>query len=425
MPTTTSAAPSGGTPGDTTGGGVVYDPFSAAFQDDPFPVYRDLREQAPVYRSEKWGFWALSRFEDVRAAARDHETYLSFEGIDIDDTATDMSAPGFLPDIDNPRHDQLRRIVQRTFVPRTIARLEDDVRRVVTGLVDRFAARGTADLAQELSWPTPYAVFFDVLGLPTTGSAREDLIRWSHQLKDREPDDPRLTPLAFEALYETKDYLARVLAERRAAPRDDLLSVLATAEVADHEGVPYAPPEIDRESEIVGLAFVLFLAGVESTSALLSSAFRELARHPEQQAMLRADPSMIPAAVEEALRYDAPLQVAGRTTTRDVTLHGVTIPAGERVFLVYGSANRDPRQFDDPETFDIARAPKRHLSFSEGLHGCLGAPLARLEARVALEVALPRLGEFAIDGPPTRYRSTPNMHVLDGLPVRFTPGSHA
>ncbi|MDT7615988.1 MAG: hypothetical protein QOF00_3435 [Pseudonocardiales bacterium] len=402
---------------------VVYDPYSAAFKADPWLVYRQLRDHAPVYRSEKWGFWALSRFEDVRGAARDHETFLSFEGIDIDDTAKDMSSPGFLPDVDNPRHDQLRRIVQRSFLPRTIAKLEDDVRRVITGLVDRFADEGEADIAQDLSWPIPYAVFFDVLGLPVTGSDREDLVRWSHGLKDRENDDPRLTPVAWDALHNTKDYLAAVLTERRRSPREDLLSTLATASVEDHEGTPFAPPTIDRDSEIVGLAFVLFMAGVESTSALLSTAFRELALHPDQRRALVEDPSGIPAAVEEALRFDAPLQVSGRTTTRDVELHGVTIPAGQRVFLIHGSANRDERQFDDPDRFDVFRAPKRHMSFSEGLHGCLGAPLARLEARVALEVALPRLGDYAISGPLVQYRSTPNMRVLDRLPVSFTPGS--
>ncbi|WP_214368798.1 cytochrome P450 [Pseudonocardia sp. H11422] len=400
---------------------VVYDPFSAAFQDDPFPVYKRLRDEAPVHHSEEWDFWALSRFDDVRAAARDPETYLSFEGIDIDDTAKDMSAPGFLPDIDNPRHDRLRRIVQRTFIPRTIAKLEDDVRRVVTDLVDRFAGRGEADIAQELSWPIPYAVFFDLLGLPTTGSDRENLIRRSHGLKDREPDDPRLTPLAWDALHNTKDHLAEILMERRRDPREDLLTTLVTAEVEDFGGAPYAPQRITRDSEIVGLAFVLFMAGVESTSALLSTAFRELARHPDQRRALVADPAKIPAAVEEALRYDAPLQVAGRTSTRDVELHGVTIPAGKRVLLVYGAANRDDRQFDDPDRFDVFRPQKRHLSFSEGLHGCLGAPLARLEAKVALEVALPRLGDYEISGPLQRYRSTPNMHVLDHLPISFTP----
>lgn len=403
---------------------MTYDPFSAAFKADPWPVYRHLRDNQPVFHSEKWGFWALSRFDDVRAAARDHETFLSFEGIDVDDTAKDMSSPGFLPDIDNPRHDQLRRIVQRSFLPRTIAKLEDDVRRVIAGLVDRFADAGTADLAQDLSWPIPYAVFFDVLGLPTTGSDREDLVRWSHGLKDRENDDPRLTPVAWAALHNTKDYLAAVLNERRRAPREDLLSTLAGASVEDHDGVPYAPGPIDRDSEIVGLAFVLFMAGVESTSALLSTAFRELARHPDQRRKLVADPSLIPAAVEESLRFDAPLQVSGRTTGRAVELHGVTIPAGERVFLIHGSANRDERQFDDPDSFDVFRAPKRHMSFAEGLHGCLGAPLARLEARIALEVALPRLGDYTISGPLRQYRSTPNMRVLDRLPISFASGSH-
>ncbi len=405
-------------PHTSTTSTVCYDPFSAAFQDDPFPVYKRLRDEAPVYHSEKWGFWALSRFEDVRAAARDSETYRSFEGIDIDDTAKDMSAPGFLPDIDNPRHDQLRKIVQRTFLPRTITKLEDDIRRVIIGLVDRFADRGEADLAQQLSWPIPYAVFFDLLGLPTTGSDREDLIRWSHGLKDRKPDDPRLTPTAWDALCNTKDYLAEILMERRRNPREDLLTTLVTADI---DGATFAEPHITRDSEIVGLAFVLFMAGVESTSALLSTAFRELAQHPDQRRALLADPSKIPGAVEEALRYDAPLQVAGRTPIRDVELHGVTIPASQRVFLIYGAANRDERQYDDPDRFDVYRKRQRHLSFSEGLHGCLGAPLARLEAKIALEVALPRLGDYEISGPLQRYRSTPNMHVLNHLPISFEP----
>lgn len=400
---------------------VVYDPFSAAFKADPWPVYRRLRDEAPVYHSKKWGFWALSRFDDVRAAARDHQSYLSFEGIDIDDTAKDMSSAGFLPDIDNPRHDQLRRIVQRTFLPRSIAKLEHDVRQVITGLVDRFADTGQADIGQDLSWPIPYAVFFDLLGLPLTGPDRANLVAWSHGLKDRENDDPRLTPIAWKALHNTKDYLAELLTDRRAHPRDDLLTTLVTAEVEDRQGEPFAPPLITRDSEIVGLAFVLFMAGVESTSALLSTAFRELALHPDQRAALVADPSKIPEAVEEALRYDAPLQVAGRTTTRDVELHGVTIPAGERVFLVYASANRDERQYENPDRFDVFRQQRRHMSFSEGLHGCLGAPLARLEARVALEVALPRLGDYRISGPMRLYRSTPNMRVLDSLPITFAP----
>jgi len=173
-----------------------YDPFSAAFQADPFPVYRWMRDEAPVFHSRKWGWWALSRFDDVRAAATDPETFLSYEGIDIDDTAKDQSGPGFLPDIDNPRHDQIRRIVQPQLLPNRIAEREDAVRAVVRGLVDRWRDRGSVDLAQELAWPMPNAVFFDLLGLPATGPDRAQLERWVHELKDRRPDDSRLTPVA-------------------------------------------------------------------------------------------------------------------------------------------------------------------------------------------------------------------------------------
>jgi cytochrome P450 len=163
---------------------VGYDPFSVQFQENPFPFYKWMRDEAPVYQSEKWGFWALSRFEDVRAAARDPETFRSFEGIDIDDTAKEQSGPGFLPDIDNPRHDQLRKLVQRHFLPRSVAKLEDQIREVVRSLVEPWRDKSQVDVAQALSWPLPYEVFYNLLGMPT-GKERQDLIKWSHQLKDR------------------------------------------------------------------------------------------------------------------------------------------------------------------------------------------------------------------------------------------------
>lgn len=394
---------------------VGYDPFTVEFQEDPFPFYRWLRDEAPVYHSDKWGFWALSRFEDVRAAARDHETFVSFEGIDIDDTAKDQSSPGFLPDIDNPRHDQLRKLVQRHFLPRSIAKLEDQIREVVRGLVGSWRDKGEVDIAQELSWPLPYEVFFNLLGLPMEED-RQDLIRWSHQLKDREPGDPRLTPVAKAATASIKGYLADLLAERRRDPRDDLLTHLVASEI---DGVPFAESDIEPASEIVGLMFVLFLAGVETTAGLTSTLFRALAENPDQRELLLQDPSLIPAAVEEAVRFATPLQVVGRTTAREVTLHGTTIPAGERVFLIYGAANRDERQFPDPDRFDVTRGRVRNIGFGEGLHGCLGAPLARLEVKVAVEEALPVLGNYAIAGQPVRYRTTPNAYVLENLPLAF------
>ena len=400
---------------------LEYDPFAAGFYDDPFPVYRWMRDEAPVYRSERWGWWALSRFADVRAAATDPETFRSFEGIDIDDTAKDQSGPGFLPDLDNPRHDQVREVVQGHFLPRRIAAQEDGIRRVVRSLIASWPGRDRVDLATELAWPLPNEVFFDVLGLPgAREEGREQLTRWVHELKDRVPGDPRLTPVARAATQGIQEYFVRLLEQRRREPRADLVSHLVRAQI---DGVPFAEEHLTPAAEVLGLMMVLFLGGVESTAGLTATVFKLLAEHPDQRARLLRDPSLVPAAVEEAVRTATPLQLVGRTASRDVTLHGVTIPAGGRVVLVYGAANRDERQFADPDRFDVTRGRRRHLGFGEGLHGCLGAPLARLEAAVALEEALPLLGEYALDGAPTRYRSTPNMYVWSHLPLR--PGRPA
>jgi cytochrome P450 len=401
----------------TTRTAMEYDPFSAEFQADPYPVYRWMREEAPVFHSEKWGWWALSRFQDVRAAATDPDAFASFEGIDIDDTAKDQSGPGFLPDIDNPRHDQVRKVVQPHFLPRRIGARQDAVRAVVRGLVARWRDRGAVDLAQELAWPMPNEVFFTVLGLPSAEEEdRAQLDRWVHELKDRRPDDPRLTPVAKAATAGIQDYFIRLLESRRSRPRDDVVTALVQAEI---DGVPFADEHLEPASEILGLMMVLFLGGVESTAGLTGSFFKLLAENPDQRELLRRDPALIPAAVEETVRFNAPLQLVGRTTTREVTLHGVTIPEGGRVVLVYGAANRDERQFPEPDRFDVTRGRFRHLGFGEGRHGCLGAPLARLEVEVAAQEALPVLGDYTISGPAVRYATTPNMYVWDRLPLSF------
>jgi cytochrome P450/ferredoxin-NADP reductase len=400
---------------------MEYDPFSQKFQADPFPVYKWMRDEAPVFYSETWNWWALSRFEDVRAAATDPQTFLSYEGIDIDDTAKDQSGPGFLPDIDNPRHDQIRRMIQPQLLPNRIAEREDAVRSVVRGLIDAWRHRGTVDLAQELAWPTPNEVFFDLLGLPAArAQGREQLNRWIHELKDRKPDDSRLTPVAKAATAGIQSYFIDLLHERRARPRADLVTHIVTAEI---EGVPFAEADFGPASEVLGLMMVLFLGGVESTAGLIGTLFKLLAENPDQRAILRENPALIPDAVEEAIRLATPLQLVGRTAARDVTLHGVTIPAGGRVVLVYGAANRDERRFSDPDRFDVTRGRFRHLGFGEGMHGCLGAPLARLEAKVALEEGLPVLGDYTIAAPPVRYRTTPNMYVWDNLHLSFPVAS--
>lgn len=402
---------------------IDYNPFDPDFYQGAFEVYRQMRDEAPVYYSERWGWYALTRFEDVRTAILDADTFRSFEGMDIDDSAQEQCPPGSLPNMDNPRHDEIRRIVQPYFLPRRIAQLEDGVRAVVRGLVSTWRDRGAVDLAQDLAWPMPFDVFFHLMGLPgrDSGNAidlarRDQLERWSHELKDRIPGTPHLTPVARAATAGIQQYFIDLLQERRAAGRDDLVTHFTRADI---DGVPFVPGEITPVSEISGLMMVLFLGGVESTAGLTGTLFKLLAENPDQRELLLRNPALIPDAIEECLRWATPLQLTARSTSRPVSLHGTVIPAGARVVLIPGAANRDDRQFPDPDRFDITRPRGRHVGFGEGVHGCLGAPLARLEARIALEEALPVLGEYELDGPPTFYPSSPNMYVWKRIPVIF------
>jgi cytochrome P450/ferredoxin-NADP reductase len=403
---------------------VEYDPFAPDFYTaDPFAVYRWMRDEAPVYYSEKWEWWALTRFEDVRAAALDADTFRSFEGMDIDDSRLEQVPPGSIGSMDNPRHDEVRQVVQPYFLPRRIAQLEDGIRGVVRDLVASWRDRGAVDLAQELAWPMPFDVFFHLMGMPSRHdkdpverARREQLEHWTHELKDRVPGTPHLTPVARAATAGVQQYFIDLLEDRRRSAREDLVTKFVQADI---DGVPFVDAQVTPTSEVSGLMMILFLGGVESTAGLTGTLFKLLAENPDQRALLRADPSLIPAAVEEAMRLITPLQLTARTTSREVTLHGVTIPAGGRVVLVMGAANRDERQFPDPDSFDITRPRGRHLGFGEGVHGCLGAPLARLEARIALEEALPVLGDYQLAGPPGFYPSSPNMYVWKHLPVTF------
>ena len=405
---------------------VEYDPFDPAFYtSDPFGVYKRMRDESPVHWSERWQWFALTRFDDVRAAITDAEVFQSWEGMDIDDSRLEQRPPGSIGSMDNPRHDLVRRVVQPYFVPRRIAAMEDGIRSVVRKLVASFPADGTVDLAQDLAWPMPFDVFFHLMGLPGRGeetieqqAQRVQLEHWTHELKERVPGTPHLGPKAKAATANVQQYFIDVLNARRAEHRDDLMTKMVTADV---EGAPWVPEEITPESEISGLMMILFLGGVESTAGLVTTMFRLLAENPDQRALLQRDPSLIPAAVEETMRWATPLQLTARTLSREVTLHGVTMPAGARVVLIPGAANRDERRFPDPDRFDVTREPGRHVGFGEGVHGCLGAPMARLEARIAAEEALPLLGDYELAGPSTFYPSSPNMYVWRNVPLTVGP----
>jgi cytochrome P450 len=400
---------------------MEYDPFAPDFYERRvFDVYRWLRNEAPVYHSERWGWWALSRFEDVRAAILDADLFASFEGMDIDDTKAEQMGPGgSLPNIDDPRHAQIRAIVQSWFLPRRIGAHEDAVREVVRRHIAEWRERGSVDLAQELAWPTPFDVFFSIMGLPSEGDKeRDQLERWVHELKGRETGTPHLNDMARAATAGIRDYFVRLLEDRRRRPREDVVSTIVHATI---DGVPFSDEHLTPASEVLGLMMVLFLGGVESTAGLIGNMFKLLAENSDQRRILLDDPSLIPHAVEEALRWSSPLQLTARTIMRETTLHGVTIDSRSRVVLVLGAANRDERQFPHADRYDVTRGVVRHLGFGEGVHGCLGAHLARLEAKVVMQEALPVLGEYEFAAAPGFYASSPNMYVWWNLPVSFTP----
>lgn len=403
----------------STSSAIDYNPFDPLFYPTrSFETYRRMRNEAPVYRSERWGWYALTRFDDVRAVLLDPDLYRSFEGMDIDDTFSEqMASGGSLGNIDNPRHDEIRAIVQPWFLPRRVGAHEDAVRTVIRHHLDTWRERGTVDLAQELAWPTPFDVFFSIMGLPKEDQAeRDQLERWVHGLKGRVPGTPEFTPEALEADKGIREYFIALLQDRRSHPRDDVVSTIVSATI---NGVPFTDEHITPAAEVMGLMMILFLGGVESTAGLIGNTFKLLAENPQQRRLLRDDPSLIPAAVEESVRWATPLQLTARTVMRDVTFHGVTIPARSRVVAVVGAANRDERQFEDADRYDIRRGIVRNVGFGEGIHGCLGAHLARLETRIALEEALPLLGDYEMVGEPVFYPSSPNMYVWWNLPVRF------
>jgi cytochrome P450 family 130 len=375
-------------------GMFVYDPTTARFQEDMHEVYRVLRDEYPVFVTPD-GSYVLSRFADVWDAVHDPTTFSS----------TCAEADQLMPQMiymDPPRHTALRSLVSRAFTPRRVAELESRIRQVATGLIDEFAALGECELVHEFAAPLPSIVMADLIGVPE--EHRESFRTWTEAfLEVTGPGD--ITERA-ENIYRL---FGELLAERRLAPADDLMTALIEAQV---DGARLS------ESDLLGFCFLLLIAGNDTTTSLIGNGAELLARHPQQRAELVAAPVLIPGAVEEMIRIEAPTQALPRTATQEVELHGVTIPPGARVMLLWGAANLDEREFPDPERFDIHRGAPRHLGFGHGIHFCLGAPLARLESRVAFEQLLARLPDYRLAGRPHRYVSN-WARSWRQLPVEF------
>jgi cytochrome P450 len=386
---------------------VHYDPYSASMHEDPFPTYRRLRDEAPLYHSEELGFWALSRFDDVRAAASDWRAFISGEGVDLDDAGRLFGLNSFL-DMDPPRHDALRAFVRAWFTPKAVRELEARTREVVADLLAPLARGGHGDLAHELAWPLPLTMVGELLGLP---AADRDFVREQFELLvRRNVGDPALPPSVLPerarvAGRELRGYFTELMSDRLQEPRDDVLSEIAAASHSERASF----------EEAISICNLLFLAGIETTASLLSNSLHVLAQEPEKAELLRQRPDLMPRAIEELLRYESPVQHLARTTTRAVSLHDAEIPAEARIVLVHGAANRDERRFPNPDVLDFERETKRTLAFGEGIHFCLGAPLARPEARIALARFLARVESFELCGAPVRTH-TGTAYGFERLP---------
>jgi cytochrome P450 len=361
---------------------VEYDPYSSDMRDNPYPVYQYLRDEAPIYQHPQKGFFVLSRFADVLGVLHDWETYSSAKGITLEGLPPDVQ-PEMIT-MDPPRHDDLRSLVKRAFTPRAIGQLEPRVYAVASELVAALDPE-EFDLVRDIGGPVPSVVICELLGIPF--SDRPLFRGWIEVLIRRKPDEPDTIAAARAASAELSEYLAGQIADRRRQPTDDLIGFAVS--VAEDGRT------LDDE-ELLGFVRLLLVAGNETTINSIGNSFLALARHPDQRARLADDPSLTTNAVEEILRFESPVPQLCRHTTRDTKHHGVEVPAGSVVVTVFAAANRDEREFDDPNVFDVTRRVDRHLALGHGIHHCLGAALARLQTRAAIDAVLARFPDYQI-----------------------------
>jgi cytochrome P450 len=381
---------------------VYWDPFDTAIDAEPYEVWRRMRDEAPLYRNEQYDFWALSRYADVETAHRDPATFSSGHG-----TVLEIMTPDPLPSAlmifqDPPEHTRLRAMVSRAFTPRRVSALEAHIRGLCAELLAPWQDGADYDFVVDFGAVLPSMVICELLGVPASDRP------WVKETIDTtfhiEPGVGMINDVSLTAQIELHGYLTKLLEERATSPGDDLLSGLTQADLTL------------RESTDFGI--LLISAGTETVARLLGWAAVVLDDHPDQRAELAADAALLPNAVEELLRYEAPSPVQGRWTNRPVEFYGIEVPAGSKVLLLTGSAGRDEREYPDADRFDVHREFNQHVSFGFGIHFCLGAALARLEGRVGLEEVLRRHPAWEVDDDRAVRLHTSTVRGWSSVPVR-------
>jgi cytochrome P450 len=370
---------------------LYWDPYDEVLDVNPYPMWKRLRDEAPAYWNEKFDFWALSRFQDIESAHKDIVTFSSAHGTVLERMVPDARPSRQMIFLDPPEHTVLRRLVSRSFTPRRVSELQVRVRQICSDLLDPYLGGAGFDFVQDFAAQLPSRVISSLVGVPAED--QESTRQLVDQMFHIEPGVGMVNEVSVTAALGLVAYLADLVAARTAAPRDDLISSLVQAEISDETG---ANRRLTAD-ECTECAILLYTAGTETVAKVLGNAAVVLAEYPDQRAELAVQSDLIPNAVEELLRFEPPSPVQGRWTTRSVSLHGSTIPESSRVLLLTGSAGRDERMYSEPDRFDIHRSPLSHVSFGYGVHFCLGAALARLEGRIAIEEVLERFPKWQVD----------------------------
>jgi cytochrome P450 len=389
-----------------------WDPYDVEVDFDPYDTWRQLRDEAPVYRNERYDFWALSRFEDVAWASRRPERFISGHGTVLEIMGPDLVRPGLIIFMDPPEHTAFRALVSRAFTPRRVAELEGRIRQVCNDLLDAQRGSGGFDYVVDFGAQLPSLIISELLGVP--GEDRVEVLGLIDRMFHIEPGVGMVNDISLSASIALHQFLAGELEQRRRRPRPDLLTALTEVEVDVDEGNRRRRLS---EAEAAGFANLLVSAGTETVGKLLGWAAVVLGQYGAERRRLAQEPELIPAAVEELLRYEAPSPVQARRCVQETELHGAVIPEGAKVVLLTGSAGRDERRYEDADRFRLDRTDT-HLSFGVGVHFCLGAALARLEGRIALEETLRRFPDWEVDRAGVERMHTSTVRGHSRVPIR-------
>jgi cytochrome P450 len=396
---------------------LEFDPFSDEYFNGAYDLFRRMRDESPVYFSEKYGFWALFRYDDVCAAHKDWQTFSSAHGVDLSTLSTDpalIKAYHSIIMMDPPAHDRFRALVSRVFTPRAMGALEPMVREVIASFLEPFDDAESFDAVADFSAPFPVEVISRMLGVPE--EERQQIRHWLDVGLHREPGQMDPTPEGIQAQMESGLYWMELVETKRRNPTDDMISRLTQVEVDRGDG---EMTRLDNQ-EIAGFASLLGGAGAETVTKLVGNAVYLFHKNPGEYKKLLDNPDKAPTAVEEILRYYPPSQYQGRFSVRESTWSGVTVPAGFPTILITGSATRDERFYDEPDVFNIDRKPTLALGLGYGIHSCLGAALARLESRIAIEELAKRWPSYEIDESGLARVQMSNVAGYSNVPVHRT-----